>query len=606
MVLVTAVAVLSCGSSAVASEPSKLVVVLYPGESDGAPGIKAVDNALRSTFANQGPGRIEICNEYVDTARLGDAAFAQTLIALLRLKYAGRKVDLVIAGLSSALDFTLEYREKVFPGVPVVFVAVDQREVKARRLPPDVIGVPIRFDLKGTLDLALRLHPDTRRVCVIAGSAPFDTEWAADARRTFQPYADRLEFVYWTGLPMDDLVGRVATLPDQTIIYYLHIQRDGSGMPYIPAAALDHLAAKANAPIYGHVDTYVGRGIVGGNVFTFEVEGATAARLGLRILAGEKPESIPLPEASDNISLFDGRQLRRWDINVERLPPGSVILHTETSAWDVYKWHILGAASLFLLESLLIAALLLQRVMRRRAEKGLLASQRELRQLTGRLLEAQEGERRRIARELHDDLNQGLALLAVELDLLGRNPPMDGALTDRLTEISTRVKDLSTAVHDLSHELHPTKLEHLGLVAAIGGLCKDIALSHELEIKFTHSTHLGELSADTTLCLYRIVQETLRNVVKHSGSRHASVDLNGRTDAICLRVTDDGVGFVPGTAIGNGGLGLVSMRERLYLVGGLMSIDSKPGCGTRIEVRVPTTVTDPTADLVAVSNRPAG
>ena len=169
-------------------------------------GIILVNRAIHSTFASQAPGDIEIRNEYVDTSRLRDAEFMRAQAALLQRKYAGRKVDLVIAGLSSGLDFALAHRAEVFPGVPIVYVAVDQREVKARRLPPDVIGVPIQMDLVGTLDLALHFHPDTQRVFVIAGSAPFDMEWEAEARRTFRPYQDRVEFIYLTGLPMAELL----------------------------------------------------------------------------------------------------------------------------------------------------------------------------------------------------------------------------------------------------------------------------------------------------------------------------------------------------------------------------------------------------------------
>src|SRR5262249_44196570 len=146
----------------------------------------------------------------------------------LRRKYAGRKVDLVITVLSSALDFALEHRAEIFPGVPVLFCAVDEQEVKARKLPADVIGVPIRVDMAATLDLALRLHPDTRRVFVVAGSAPFDAAWTAKAKQMFRPYEDRLEFEYLCGLPMDDLLSRVATLPEQSIIYYLHVFQDGT------------------------------------------------------------------------------------------------------------------------------------------------------------------------------------------------------------------------------------------------------------------------------------------------------------------------------------------------------------------------------------------
>ncbi len=590
--LAVVIALSCCPPATAGPDAPKLVVVLYPDESDGAPGIILVNRALRSTFASQSPEHVELRNEYVDTARLRDAEFMKAQVSVLRQKYAGRKVDLVIAGLSSGLDFALEHRDEVFPGVPVVFVAVDQREVKARRLPPDVIGVPIRMDLAETLDVALRLHPGTRRVFVIAGAAPFDTGWEAEARRTFRPYEDRLEFVYLAGLPMDDLLHRVADLPERSIIYYLHINRDGAGEAFYPSTALERLAARANAPIYGHVDTYVGRGAVGGRVFTFESEGTSAARLGLRILAGEKPETIPASEASENTKLFDWQQLRRWGVSEGSLPPGSVVLHKETTVWDVYRWQIIGVVSLCVVEALLIAGLLLQWVKRRRAELVARENQQELRLLTGRLLEAQEVERRRIARELHDDLNQGLALLSLELGILSQVPPASAAETaDRMQELSARVKELSSTVHDLSHQLHPTKLEQLGLAAALGGLCRELAQCHGLEVRFAHHLGPGVVPPDAALCLYRIAQEALQNVVKHSGSRHASVELSGTAGEIRLRVTDDGVGFDPGSAAGNDGLGLISMRERLLLIGGEIAIDSRPSGGTRLDVRVP--VADP-------------
>ena len=723
VLILAAVAALSgCTSAVAAAPPPKRVVVVYPSESDGAPGTVLVNKALRSTFAGQSPGPIEVSNEYVDTSRLRDTEFMAAQVSLLKRKYAGRRVDLVIAGLSAGLDFVLQYRDEMFPGVPIVHVAVDGREVKARRLPPDVIGVPIWFDLEKSLDVALRLHPGTRKVFVVAGSAPFDAAWAAEAGRTFRPYEGRVEFEYLTGLPMDELLHRVAGLPEQSIIYYLHIHRDGTGIPFYPADALGLLAEKANAPIYGHVDTYVGRGAVGGHVFGFEAEGAAAARIGLKVLAGEKPESIPLAAGGGNMYLFDRRVMWRWGVGEDSLPPGSVIVHNEPDFWDVYRWHILAVVSLCIFQGLLIAGLLVQRRRQRRAVNALQESEARfkqmadaapvmiwasgpdkgttyfnrpwleftgrpleqelgdgwadgvhpenrprclqaytagfdarrpfemayrlrrhdgeyrwvldrgvprftpggqfvgyigvcsdvsdrmraeegLRALPGRLLEAQEAERRRVARELHDDLNQSLALLAVEVDALVRKPPpAGGEFAERMAEIATQVKDLSTAVHDLSHELHPSKLEHLGLVASVGRLCKDVSFAHDVEVTFLPRSDPGAVPLGTSLCLYRIVQEALRNVVKHSGCRHASVELTADDDAIRLVVTDDGVGFDPGSAGGNGGLGLVSMRERLHLVGGTIGIDSSPGKGTRVEVRVPVSAAGLTADREPASN----
>jgi PAS domain S-box-containing protein len=225
---------------------------------------------------------------------------------------------------------------------------------------------------------------------------------------------------------------------------------------------------------------------------------------------------------------------------------------------------------------------------RRQAEEDLRQSQCEMRVLTGKLLQAQETERRRIARELHDDLNQSLALLSVEIELLGQKPPPSAAqLGERMQELSARVKQLSSAVHGLAHQLHPAKLEQLGLAAALRNLCKELAQNHGLSIAYSDHGVPAAVPEDTALCLYRIVQEALRNVIKHSGAEHAEVQLSASADAICLQIVDDGAGFDRQLIAAKGGLGLVSMRERLHLVRGVLAIDARPSGGTRIDVRVP-------------------
>jgi signal transduction histidine kinase len=584
-------------AAAAGSGKSRLVVVLYPENNDGRPGGILVNQSIRFTFAAGSREPVEIYDEYLDLSLRGDPARRQIQIEYLRRKYAGRKIDLVIAGLATGLDYALKYRETIFPGVPIIFCAVDEREVKARKLPPDVIGTPLRFDLTATLDLALRLHPKTRRVAVIAGNADMDAFWAAQARRLFRPYEGRLQFVYLTGLPLRDLLKRVADLPERSIVYYIHVFQEGTGKVLFPAFVLEQLARVATVPIYGHVDTYVGRGALGGRVIRFEIEGINAAKLGLRILAGEKPEHIGVQPTTASTPLFDWRQMRRWGIREESLPDGSVVRFKNQGFWDLYKWQIIGVISLCLVQALLILGLLVQRTNRRQAEESLRASQREQRELTGRLLRAQETERRRIARELHDDLNQGLALLAVEMELLGQQlPGPPASFNGHMQALTARVKDLSSAVHDLSHQLHPAKLEQLGLLATVRALCKELTQSHGLPIVFSHHDLPEAIAEETALCFYRIVQEALRNAIKHSQARHAGVELSGSADTLCLRVVDDGTGFDPRTADRNGGLGLASMRERLHLVGGQITIDSAPAAGTRIEVRVPVNGTRPEDD----------
>ena len=408
------------------------------------------------------------------------------------------------------------------------------------------------------------------------------------ARRTFAPYEHQLEFVYLSGLPMNQLVKRVANLPDRSVIHYLHVFQDGTGKTFIPATALEMLAAAANAPIYGHRDSHIGHGIVGGRVTSFELEGKHAAALGLRILAGERPETMSRPNVSSNVSMFDWRQLRRWGISEARVPPGSEIRFREPGLWDLYRWHIVGAIALLVVQTALIVALLAQIASRRRADDGLRRSQNELRILTGRLLQARESESRRIARELHDDLAQSLALLTVELELLYHKPPEAAdQLGARLRALSTRVKQLSSSVHQLSHQLHPSKLEQLGLVATLDSLCRELAETHAFKIEYRHELMPTGLSADTAVCLYRIAQEALSNAIKHGGARQAEVELSATADSVSLRIVDHGRGFDPRRVAGTSGLGLVSMRERVLHLGGEITIDSQPARGTQIHARVP-------------------
>ena len=575
-----------------ASEPAasgnpRTVVALFPENAEGAPGNVLVLAGIRSTFAAGSSEPIQLRNEYLDLARFQKPDQRRFLVDFLRYKYSGQKVDLVMAGLSSSLDFVLQHRDEIFPGVPVVFIAVDSEELAKRKLPADVIGVPIKMDLAGTLDIALRLQPETRRVFVVVGSSNFDTHWAGVARQTFRPYENRVEFEYLSGLPLNELLERVRHLPDRSIIQYLHVYEDGTGKTFIPAQVLERVAAAANAPVYGHVGSYIDHGIVGGRVVSYELEGRHAARLALNILAGQRPEQIRRPTVSENVNMFDWRQLRRWHISETNLPPDSEVRFREPSVWDLYRWHILGVISLFALQTALIVALLVQMARRRRSDEGLRRSQSELRILTGRLLEAHETESRRIARELHDDLGQGLALLTIELDLLRQRPPdAAGQLSERLQALVARVKHLSSSVHDLSLQLHPSKLEQLGLVATIGSLCHDLADSHGLKIEFRHDHVPAPIPPETALSLYRIAQEALSNAIKHGAARQAEVELSGTADTISLRIVDHGRGFAPEKVHGSG-LGLVSMRERVLHLGGEITIDSQSSRGTRLDVRVP-------------------
>lgn len=207
-------------------------------------------------------------------------------------------------------------------------------------------------------------------------------------------------------------------------------------------------------------------------------------------------------------------------------------------------------------------------------------------ELSRRLLTAQEGERRRIARELHDGIGQSLALLGIQLQRAGQ-PSSSGRRNPGISELGSKVKEISTQVSRLSHQLHSSELEFLGLSVAVKGLCREFAEQYGTRIDCTCSKIPGELDNDIALSLLRVVQEALHNIAKHSRAASVAVHLSGDARELSLSISDDGIGFEVGRIGSARGLGLVSMRERIHLVGGAFEISSKPGAGTSIQARVP-------------------
>jgi signal transduction histidine kinase len=205
-----------------------------------------------------------------------------------------------------------------------------------------------------------------------------------------------------------------------------------------------------------------------------------------------------------------------------------------------------------------------------------------------KLIEAQEKERTRIARELHDDISQRLALLTIELERLREtSPDLPTEARSRLGEIQKQTAELGSDVQSMSHELHSSKLEYLGIATAMRGFCKEFSEQQKVEIDFRHDDIPSSVPPEVSLCLFRILQEALQNAAKHSGVRHFDVELRCASDAINLSVRDSGSGFDRDDALKTRGLGLISMMERMKLVGGRISIDSQPQRGTAIRASVP-------------------
>ena len=246
---------------------------------------------------------------------------------------------------------------------------------------------------------------------------------------------------------------------------------------------MSRISATARAPVYVFVDQYLGLGPVGGFLYSLELHGQATADIGLRVLRGESPARIPVREVAGNQYMFDIRQLDRWTLDSRALPTGSVIKFSEPGAWDRYRRYILGGVALLTVQTALIVGLLVHRARRRRAESELRASLVRIRELGRQLLTAQEMERTRIARELHDDISQHLAVLNLDLHQLAGM--VQGDAGNVASEARKCADDIATSVRTLAHQLYPVKLRLLGLVTALEGLVGEFP-HHTPRITFTH------------------------------------------------------------------------------------------------------------------------
>ena len=542
---------------------------------------------------------VDFYAEYFDFVRFPRPEYESAYLDFLRLKYAEKRVDLLIVIGAVAIDFMSRHRGALFDDTPVVFYSLDPSPSRL----PNSTGLINPLHFGRSLDLALALQPDLKRVYVVSGAGAGDKSYESQARAEFRLFEGRVEFTYLSGLAMRDLEQRLRTLPPQSAVYYVVLREDGAGELFQVMASLSRIASAANAPTYSWADAAVASGIVGGSRRDQLAETKAIATLGVRVLRGERTGDIPVSSLNTDVDQVDWRQLRRWGIDESRVPAEARVLFREPSVWDRYQRYIIAAVVLMLAQTALIAGLLVQRNKRRLVGLELRGSQAKLRvsydrirHLSRRLLGEQEAERARIARELHDDVNQQLAILSIELDRLrsDQQQPRSATRLSRALEITQRI---STSVRELSHRLHPARLQLIGLVAGLDSLRREFSPPH-LSIAFGHRSVPEGIDQDIVLCLFRVTQEALGNAVKHSDARHVWIDLTGEPPGVALTITDDGKGF-DGDAVPNAGLGLISMRERVESVGGVLEIHATPGDGTRLRVTVPTRVSESAPGVMA-------
>lgn len=546
-----------------------------------------LDRSLRTALQSGAERPLIFYTEHLDLIRFADEEHRRTEADSLRVKYSNREIDLVVAASPPALEFVLSYGSGLFATTPIVFTSVGLGTVESLELGDNITGVAVQRDIGRTVDLALALHPDTAAVVIPAGSSELEWTWTSATRQSLARFERRVSFDFLNGLSMEAMRRRLSELPPRTIVLFtplLYFDAEGQYLP--PEDSLRLLAGTANAPIYGTDEVFLGDGIVGGLLYDLAVMGEVAGGIGRRILDGERPANIPIQVLDPHRPMFDARQLARWNVPTSRLPHGSAVLFDEPGPWQRYRAYILGAASLVALQAALIAGLLVSRARRRKAEDSLLISHRQVQDLAARLIAAQEEERTRIARDLHDDVGQRVASFSIALSNVKRRLAVGHAeVREDLSTLQQSTIQLANDLRLLSHELHPGLLDHLGLAEALRARCDELTQESDLRIALALDPDAARLSRDAALCLYRVAQEALRNVVRHARAREVRVSLTQSDGRVTLQISDDGQGFAADQARRDG-LGLVSLAERVRMIGGTLSIDSAPGMGTVVSVTI--------------------
>jgi signal transduction histidine kinase len=573
------------------SQKTVLVLHTYGSQSAFRP---LFDRALQQTLNHNGFEDAEVYMETLESNRFSGSKHAAVFQYYLGQKYAGLKIDLVITVWNPALNYALEHRQELFPDAPILAVVTRPRTFASDA---NIAQVTAGDHFLDTADLALKLHPNTRRIAVVNGSFQSNDDVQTEIARQLGQLSPQVGVEYWRNLTVVNLIERVKALPDNSVILYVRQTAKASTQPITQSESLEQVLEAAKVPVYVGAESLVGRGVVGGVVFKNDTMAELAANTAIRIMRGTPASELSVRKGQA-LPMFDWRQLRRWNIQLDQLPPNSDVRFREYTFWEQNRRYIAGASAVFLIQSCLIAGLLMQRSRRRRAEgalrtneQALQVSQEDSRKLAGRIIAAQEVERGRIARELHDDISQKVALLAMDIHQIGLSDAP--GVRARANVMSERTAEIATDLHNLSHELHPAKLQILGLVQATQYLCRDLAARHQVGIDYAHERMPSTVPPETALCLYRIVQEALQNVVRHSGARNATVRLTGSAESLELEVLDSGKGFEI-TRLGDG-MGLLSMRERVNFLHGQMTMWSKPGVGTRLVVNVPVARADATA-----------
>ena len=546
---------------------------------------------FRPELARVSPDPIDFIEVSLQAVRESRSESDAEILDNLRGTLGGRPPDLVVPIGGPAAAFAQKHRADLFPQTPILFAAVDSRFVESVSLSPNETAVMVNHDPPRMIESILRVLPDTRTVLVVIGASKVEQFWLDVVKLSFRPFEPRVTFIWTNQLSLAELLKRAGGLPPHSAIFYGILSMDAKGVPQMELPVIDALHAAANAPIFGLLNHQLGHGIVGGPLISLDDVSRDTTAVALRLLGGESPARIQPRTLVAGTPTFDSRELRRWGIPEQRLQAGSLIAFREPSAWR--RQGAIAVVALVTMAQTAVVIGLAVTLRRRRARPAARSdawdtsgAEAALARLTHRLMQAREDERASIARAINDDVCQQLTGLSLGLHALGTAPDgPSGARRARIHELCDQFSALQREILAISDPVYGN-LHVLGLAVSARSFCERRCAEHGLALEFRAGT-ASRVSDTVALVVFRVLQESIDNVIAHAGASRVTVALGETNGEIDLVVADDGVGFDPEAAIRGTAVGLVAIRERLWSAGGTCEFDSRPGAGTRILARVP-------------------
>ena len=548
-ILLSAVVLLFAMTGEASSEP-KRVMLLHSFGRDFAPWSEYA-RIIREELGQQSKEPLDISETSLATARFAEdeeGPFVDYLHAL----FVKRRLDLVITIGAPAVDFFQRNRQRLFPSVPAVHTGVEQRRALLSAFTANDSVVAVSKDFASAVESMLKLLPETTNIVIVIGNSPIERYWQARLREAMQTLTSRVSFTWFNELSFEDMLQRAAVLPPRSAIFFGLLSVDAAGVTHEEGKVFARLNAVANVPMFSHTDTFFGRGIVGGPLTNTADVGRQAASVAVRILSGESPGAIKMPPIEYGAPKYDWRELKRWNISESRLQAGSEIYFRPPSPWDQYRWQITVGLAALLLQTAIIAWLVIEHRGRHFAETEAISRRRQVVRLnrvtTANVLSSS------IAHELNQPLGAILSNTEAAQILLKASPPDLTQIGEILSDIirdEQRASEIIGGLRNLLNDRTKAELQALDLNDTVPDLVKIVmpeAVKREITLRTVLAPEALSVRADP-IHMQQVIINLVMNGMDAMEGAPAPHNLtirtrrNAESDFAEVRISDSGTGI---------------------------------------------------------------